>query len=147
MFFSVFINATSKNLFHSWMGTRTLKIFSWVPHQSSLFGYTSLPSTLWPCIHGCIHLFHNDIRDEHAASGALGVWIPHYHTVCEHSLLPRMTPQTHICFFFFFSKLKPVMKILHNFPALWETLDLDMTAVEEGDFNNAYLALSMGRKE
>lgn len=39
------------------------------------------------------------------------------------------------------------MKIFHNFPALWETLDLDMTAVEEEDFNNAYLALSMGRKE
>lgn len=32
---------------------------------------------------------------------------------------------------FYFSKLKPVMKIFHDFPALWETLDLDTTAVEE----------------
>lgn len=35
------------------------------------------------------------------------------------------------------------MKIFHDFPALWETLDLDTTAVEEGDFK----ALSMGRQE
>ena len=32
--------------------------------------------------------------DKPKASGELGVWIPHFHTVCEHSPLPRMAPQT-----------------------------------------------------
>ncbi|KAL0622813.1 hypothetical protein AAY473_006401 [Plecturocebus cupreus] len=33
------------------------------------------------------------IRDEPKAPGVLGVWISHYHTVCEHSPLPKMAPQ------------------------------------------------------
>ena len=49
MFFSVFFNAISKNLFHSWVG-RSLRIFSWGGHllvpQLSRLPSMALP--LWP---------------------------------------------------------------------------------------------------
>ena len=129
MFFNVFFNATNKNLFHSWVGTRSLRIFS---RDGPLGFHSSSIHLVWPCTHGCIHLLHRHMWQT-KASGALGIWIPHYHTACECSLLLRMAPQSLVV-----SKLKPPMKSFHSCSGSLGDSDWNMMAVERGDFNSAY---------
>ncbi|ELK01010.1 Putative homeodomain transcription factor 2 [Pteropus alecto] len=63
--------------------------------ETAIFGSITLPSNSCGLgIHGCIHLLRSGICDKPKASGALGVWMSHHHTVCEHSPWLRMAPQT-----------------------------------------------------
>lgn len=79
-----------------------------------------------PCValHSWLYpLPHSGIRDKPKASGALSISISHYHTVCDHSLLFKMAPQTLITV----SKLKTPMKSFHGCLNSLGDSGLDMT--------------------
>ena len=112
------------------MGTRSLRIFSWDGRWApQLFRQLA-----WPHLHDRIHLPHRGTRDKPEASGVLGVWSPHHHTVCEHSPLLKMAPQALIgCF-------KAQMSD-GEFCSCLSSLgnsDFDMTAVEVGRLQQCF---------
>ena len=74
---------------------------------------------VWPCVHGCIRLLHGGVPDKLEASGAFGVWSPHSHTVCEHSLLLKMAPHTLIGCFKAQSSDEELPQLFGLFGRLW----------------------------
>lgn len=96
---------------------------------------------VWPYIHGCTLLLHSGICDKPKVSGILGVWISHYHTVHEHSLLLRMAPQTVIGFQS--SNFSEELLLLFE---LFGRLRLRHGTGVRGDFNDAYSVVSTDRK-
>ena len=130
MFFSVLFNAANKSLFHSLVGTRSLRIFSWdSPLVPQLFVHL-----VWPCTQGHIHLLHRAVCDKPEASGALGVWIPHYHNLWAFPVAQNA------------SKLSPPMKSFRSCSGSLGDSDLDMTAVETGRLQRCSLGGVHGQK-
>ena len=96
--------------------------------ETALWFHNSSVHLVWPCIHGHIHLLHRGVCDKPKASGALGVWIPHYHNlwafpIAQNGLL-RLASVV--------SKLSPPMKSFHSCSGSLGDLDLDMMVVERG---------------
>ena len=123
MFFSVLFNATNKNLFHSLVGTRSLRIFSWDgPLIPQLFVHL-----VWPCIPGHIHLPPWRMWQTQSfwstwcldPSLPQSVSIPH----CS-EWLPRLSSVV--------SKLSPPTKSFHSCSGSLGDSDFDMMAVETG---------------
>ena len=74
-FFSILFNATNKNLFHGYVGTRSLRIFFW---DGSLGFHNSFIHLVWPYIlavsTSSIVAYLMNWKPRNAC-----VWIPHYH--------------------------------------------------------------------
>lgn len=140
MFFSVFSSTTNKNLFHSVVGTRSLRIFSW---DRPLWFHKSSVHLVWPCFHGCTYLLRGGgLTDKPKASGALGGWISHPHAMWERSSLLIIAPQTLAGCFKAQTSDTELPQLFWLFGRLWLWQD----DCRRGDFGDAYSVASTGRK-
>ena len=96
----------------------------------STVAFNSSVHLVWPCIHGCICLFHNGIRDKLKAFGVLGGWTLIF---TQSVRVPRCSKWLLRLFSDFhplFQSSSLQWRTSTAAQALWET-DLDMTVVGE----------------